>query len=149
MNGKLDRTCLARTLEYVDADGASGALRRRSRRFLPGDLRAGARGWSESVIDDSFFDLGGDSLSAMRLVAARSTHGLDTDLRGADPLFDCAHGCLDWRRSSVRAQVPASRWLAAAAAQPSCRCPTPNSDCGSWSSCKARRRSTTWRWRCG
>ena len=42
-------------------------------------------------IDDSFFDLGGDSLSAMRLIAAINT-GLDADLVCAH-LVRRAHDC--------------------------------------------------------
>ena len=41
-------------------------------------------------VDDSFFDLGGDSLSAMRLIAAINT-GLDAGLVGAR-LVRGAHG---------------------------------------------------------
>ena len=42
-------------------------------------------------VDDSFFDLGGDSLSAMRVIAAINT-GLDAGLAVRD-LVRRAHGC--------------------------------------------------------
>ena len=38
-------------------------------------------------VDESFFDLGGDSLSAMRLIAAINT-ALDADLSGGMTVFD-------------------------------------------------------------
>ena len=65
-NGKLDTLALPAP-EYRDADryrAPAGPPRRSWPAFTPGC-------WAERVgVDDSFFDLGGDSLSAMRLVAA-------------------------------------------------------------------------------
>ncbi len=81
------------------------------RRSLPRPhRRASKKSWPASTpkssdvdrvgIDDSFFDLGGDSLSAMRLIAAINT-GLDADLVGAHVVrraHDCPVGTPSGRR---------------------------------------------------
>ena len=79
-------------------------------------------------VDDSFFDLGGDSLSAMRVIAAVNT-GLDADLSvravfeapTVGPVggsYRCGFGWV----GAVGGGGAARRW---------CRCRMPSSGCGS------------------
>src|SRR5262249_49682067 len=75
-NGKLDTRALPAP-EYRDADryrAPANALEE----ILAG-IYAQVLGLERVGVDDSFFDLGGDSLSAMRVIAAINT-GLDADL---------------------------------------------------------------------
>ncbi len=83
VNGKLDTRALPAP-EYQDVDRyrAPATL---TEEILTG-IYARVLGVERVGVDDSFFDLGGDSLSAMRLVAAVNT-GLDTDL-SVRALFD-------------------------------------------------------------
>src|SRR6478672_726123 len=82
-NGKLDTRALPEP-EYQDGDHyrAPATL---TEEILAG-IYADVLGLQRVGVDDSFFDLGGDSLSAMRVVAAVTT-GLDADL-GVRALFD-------------------------------------------------------------
>ncbi|MDT5218858.1 MAG: hypothetical protein QOF15_963, partial [Mycobacterium sp.] len=75
-NGKLDKRALPAP-EYADADhyrAPTGAVEE----ILAG-IYARVLGVERVGVDDSFFQLGGDSLSAMRVIAAINT-GLDVDL---------------------------------------------------------------------
>ena len=83
VNGKLDTRALPAP-EYQDVDhyrAPADAVEE----ILAG-IYAQVLGVERVGVDDSFFDLGGDSLSAMRLVAAINT-GLDADL-SVHALFD-------------------------------------------------------------
>ena len=83
VNGKLDTRALPAP-EYQDVDHYR-APTNAVEEILAG-IYAQILGLDRVGIDDSFFDLGGDSLSAMRLVAAINT-GLDADLE-MHALFD-------------------------------------------------------------
>ena len=75
VNGKLDTRALPAP-EYTD--GGYRAPASPTEELLAG-IYAQVLGVERVGVDDSFFDLGGDSLSAMRLIAAVNT-GLDADL---------------------------------------------------------------------
>ncbi|WP_458695270.1 non-ribosomal peptide synthetase [[Mycobacterium] appelbergii] len=83
VNGKLDKESLPAP-EYVDG-GRYRAPNTVVEEILAG-IYAQVLGLERVGIDDSFFDRGGDSLSAMRLIAAINT-SLDTDL-AVRTLFD-------------------------------------------------------------
>ena len=142
VNGKLDTRALPAP-EYQDGDryrAPAGAVEE----ILAG-IYARVLGLERVGVDDSFFDLGGDSLSAMRVIAAINT-GLDAGL-AVRTVFEAPTvaqlapriGGEAGRREPL---VPVSgpRW---------CRCRLPRAGCGSWTSCRGPHRSTTWRWRCG
>ncbi|WP_459973699.1 amino acid adenylation domain-containing protein, partial [Mycobacterium sp. MUNTM1] len=74
-SGKLDRKALP---EPVFAATAFRAPQTETEKVVAG-VFAEVLGLDRVGVDDSFFDLGGDSLSAMRLIAAVNT-GLDADL---------------------------------------------------------------------
>ena len=69
-NGKLDTRALPAP-EYTDGD-AIAPRPAPSRRSWPASTPR-CSGLERVGVDDSFFDLGGDSLSAMRLIAAINT----------------------------------------------------------------------------
>ncbi|WP_131816404.1 non-ribosomal peptide synthetase, partial [Mycolicibacterium porcinum] len=83
VNGKLDKRALPAP-EYADTDHYR-APTTPTEEILAG-IYAQVLGLERVGIDDSFFDLGGDSLSAMRLIAAVNA-GLDADV-GVRTLFD-------------------------------------------------------------
>ncbi|MBP2455951.1 amino acid adenylation domain-containing protein [Mycolicibacterium lutetiense] len=83
VNGKLDKRALPAP-EYTDTDRYR-APSTATEEILAG-IYAQVLGLERVGIDDSFFDLGGDSLSAMRLLAAVNSH-LDVDL-AVRTLFD-------------------------------------------------------------
>ncbi|MET0993174.1 MAG: amino acid adenylation domain-containing protein, partial [Mycobacterium sp.] len=83
VNGKLDTRALPAP-EYTDVDHYR-APTDPTEDILAG-IYAQVLGHARVGIDDSFFDLGGDSVSAMRLIAAINT-GLDADL-SVRALFD-------------------------------------------------------------
>ncbi|WP_133057832.1 non-ribosomal peptide synthetase, partial [Mycolicibacterium confluentis] len=82
-NGKLDKRALPAP-EYADVDRYR-APSTPTEEILTG-IYEGVLGLDRVGVDDSFFDLGGDSLSAMRVIAAVST-GLNVDL-AVRTLFD-------------------------------------------------------------
>ncbi|HEU4361305.1 MAG TPA: amino acid adenylation domain-containing protein, partial [Mycobacterium sp.] len=77
VNGKLDKRALPAP-EYTDAGGGYRAPADAVEEILV-RIYAQVLGVDRVGIDDSFFDLGGDSLSAMRLIAAVNV-GLDAGL---------------------------------------------------------------------
>ncbi|CAJ1495604.1 non-ribosomal peptide synthetase [[Mycobacterium] burgundiense] len=83
-NGKLDRRALPAP-EYTETGEGHRAPTTFTEEILAG-IYAKVLGLDRVSIDDSFFDLGGDSLSAMRVVAAVNTV-LDSDL-AVRTLFD-------------------------------------------------------------
>ncbi|WP_412458263.1 amino acid adenylation domain-containing protein, partial [Mycolicibacterium conceptionense] len=83
VNGKLDKRSLP-VPEYADTDHYR-APSTATEEILAG-IYAQVLNVPRVGVDDSFFDLGGDSLSAMRLLAAVNSH-LDVDM-GVRTLFD-------------------------------------------------------------
>ncbi|BBZ31541.1 hypothetical protein MCNF_01460 [Mycolicibacterium confluentis] len=84
VNGKLDKRALPAP-EYSDTSDRYRAPSTPTEEILAG-IYANILGLDKVGVDDSFFDLGGDSLSAMRLIAAINTT-LDTGL-AVRTLFD-------------------------------------------------------------
>ncbi|GAA2336138.1 non-ribosomal peptide synthetase [Dactylosporangium salmoneum] len=77
VNGKLDRAALPRPVFAAAGRAPRGPAEER----LAG-LFAAALGLAEVGAEESFFDLGGDSIAAMRLVSLARAAGLDLSLRG-------------------------------------------------------------------
>ena len=141
VNGKLDTRALPAP-EYHDGDryrAPAGALEE----ILAG-IYAQVLGVQQVGIDDSFFDLGGDSLSAMRLIAAINT-SLDANL-SVRTLFDAPTvaqlapriGTEASRREPLVAGAAACVWF---------RCRSPRAGCGSSTGSRAGLRRTTCRTR--
>ena len=143
VNGKLDTRALPAP-EYRDAD------RYRAPASAVEEVLAGiyARvlGVERVGVDDSFFELGGDSLSAMRVIAAINT-GLDAGL-AVRAVVRGAHGGPVGAAYRRGRRVGWSRWWPVRGPR-WCRCRLPRAGCGSSTSCRGPHRSTTWRWRCG
>ena len=142
-NGKLDTRALPAP-EYQDAE------RYRAPADAVEEILAGiyaqVLGLERVGVDDSFFDLGGDSLAAMRLVAAINT-GLDAGV-GVRAVFEAPTVAqLAPRIGGQAGGLP--RLVAVPRPASGCRCRLPSPGCGLSSSCRGRPRFTTWRWRCG
>ena len=142
LNGKLDTRALPAP-EYQDGDRYR-APANAVEEILAG-IYAQVLGLERVGVDDSFFDLGGDSLSAMRLIAAINT-GLDADL-SVRAVFEAPTVAQlapriggDGGGLEPLVAVSGPRWF---------RCRLPRAGCGSSTSCRGPHRSTTCRWRCG
>ena len=142
-SGKLDRRrCPHRSICRPQPSGRRRTQTEENRRRC---VRRGA-GVDKVGVDDSFFDLGGDSMSAMRLIAAVNCQPGCRSF-GARRVRG-AHGCpvgapYRWGGESASARwwrVSGPRWF---------RCRLPRAGCGSSTSCRGLHRFTTWRWRCG
>ena len=140
-NGKLDKRALPAP-EYTDGGGYR-APANAIEELLAG-IYAQVLGVERVGVDDSFFDLGGDSLSAMRLIAAVNT-GLDAGL-GVRAVFEAPTVARLACRIGGGAGRLAGWWLVSA--RSGCRCRLPRAGCGLSISCRGLLRFTTWRWRC-
>ena len=141
VNGKLDTRALpARNTGWRRDRAPATAVEE----ILAG-IYAQVLGLERVGVDDSFFDLGGDSLSAMRVIAAINT--------GLDPALRCAPCSTrprlpSWRPVSAERGVGVSRWWPVRGPR-WFRCRLPRAGCGLSTSCRGAHRFTTWRWRCG
>ncbi len=141
VNGKLDKRALPAPEYSVGVYRAPATL---TEEVLAG-IYAQVLGLQRVGVDDSFFDLGGDSLSAMRLVAAVNK-SFDAGLAvravfEAPTVAGLAPGSVGTGAGFRRWWRCRGRWW--------CRCRLRSAGCGSWTSCRAPPRFTTWRWRCG
>ncbi|WP_164521833.1 non-ribosomal peptide synthetase [Sphingomonas sp. ABOLE] len=96
-NGKLDRRALPRPGKQDVIESAASAQPRTPTEIMLAQIWRSVLGVEEIGIHDNFFDLGGDSLSAVHLVAALADLGADLSLghlfteptiAGLAPLFD-------------------------------------------------------------
>ena len=142
VNGKLDTRALPAP-EYQGIGGDYRAPATAIEEILAG-IYAQVLGVERVGVDDSFFDLGGDSLSAMRLIATINS-GLDADLE-VHTLFD-APTVARLSPASAPAEGGWNRWWPGSDRR-WCRCRSPNPGYGFSISCRGRPRSTTWRWCC-
>ena len=143
VNGKLDTRALPAP-EYQSADGGYRAPASAVEEILAG-IYAEVLGVERVGVDDSFFDLGGDSLSAMRVIAAINT-GLDAGL-AVRTVFEAPTVA----QLAPRIGGEAGRLEPLVAVERPAVVPLSfaQSGCGSLTSCRGPHRSTTWRWRCG
>ncbi|MFI8462013.1 amino acid adenylation domain-containing protein [Kitasatospora sp. NPDC085464] len=81
LNGKLDRRALPAPVYGADRDGAGGRGPRTEREKALCALFADVLGLDEAGIDDSFFDLGGDSIMSIQLVSRARRAGLELSVR--------------------------------------------------------------------
>ena len=142
-NGKLDKRALPAP-EYTDTDRYR-APTTPTEEILAG-IYAHVLGLERVGVDDSFFDLGGDSLSAMRLIAAINT-SLDAHL-AVRTVFEAPTVAQLAPRIGAGVGVDFHRWWRWRGRR-WCRCRLPSLGCGFWISCLGRLRCTTWRSGCG
>ena len=142
VNGKLDTRALPAP-EYQDGDRYR-APATPVEEILAG-IYAQVLGLERVGVDDSFFDLGGDSLSAMRVIAAINT-GLDAGL-AVRAVFEAP--TVAQLAPRIGGEAGGLEPLVAVSGPRWCRCRLPRTGCGSSTSCRGPHRSTTWRWRCG
>ena len=142
VNGKLDVRALPAP-EYQDGDhyrAPANAVEE-----ILASVYAQVLGVERVGVDESFFDLGGDSILAMRLVAAINTSlgaGLSVHAFSTRPRSP------SWRPVSAGRRAGLSRWWPVNGPR-RCRCRLPKAGCGSLTSCRGHHRCTTWRPRFG
>ena len=143
VNGKLDTRALPAP-EYQGIGGDYRAPATAIEEILAG-IYAQVLGVEQVGVDDSFFDLGGDSLSAMRLIATINS-GLDADLE-VHTLFDAPTVArLSPRIGTGRGRLRTVGGREATVGGAVVVRPDPGY--GFSISCRGRPRSTTWRWCC-
>ncbi|RSS34450.1 amino acid adenylation domain-containing protein [Streptomyces sp. WAC08241] len=81
LNGKLDRRALPAPAYGADRDGAGRRGPRTEREKALCALFADVLGLDDAGIDDSFFDLGGDSIMSIQLVSRARRAGLELSVR--------------------------------------------------------------------